>query len=77
MTTLNHLLTDHQEYEPSFSIVKRIGALASRLSEALWFCLTFLLFIAMGPFSVFAVIFGLCSLASRESRERMDEPARC
>jgi len=77
MTTFNHLLTDHRGYGTCLSTVKRIGAVASRLSETLWLCLTFLLFLATGPFSIFAVIFGLYSLASRAGREHMEEPAHC
>ena len=49
----------------------------SHLGEAIWLCITFLLFIAMGPFSVIAVLYGLWSLASAENKGRMVEPANC
>jgi small neutral amino acid transporter SnatA (MarC family) len=50
---------------------------AARLSEPFWFCLSFLLFLVMGPFSVIAVVYGLWSLASEENRQKMIEPASC
>lgn len=49
----------------------------ARLSEALWLSFTFLLFIAMGPFSTIAVVYGLWSLGSRDNRKKMIEPASC
>lgn len=48
----------------------------AQISEAFWFCLSFLLFLIMGPFSAVVVLIGLGSLASEEKRERMQEPAR-
>lgn len=47
-----------------------------QLAESFWFCLTFCLFVLMGPFSAVAVLIGLGSLASKEKREKMPEPAR-
>jgi len=48
----------------------------TQIIESFWFCLTFLLFLLLGPFSAIAVLIGLGSLASEESRARMSEPAR-
>lgn len=48
----------------------------SKISEVVWLCITFMLFVAMGPFSVIAVLYGLLSLATRKNREKMVEPAR-
>jgi len=48
----------------------------ARITESFWFCLSFVLFLLMGPFSAIVVLIGLGSLASEENRERMKEPAR-
>lgn len=50
-------------------------SLLSRLSEYFWFCLSFLLFIIMGPFSAVAVVIALFSLAGKENQNKMVEPA--
>ncbi len=55
-------------------LVTWVRAHLALISESLWFCLTFLLFLLMGPFSAIAVLIGLGSLASEENRERMNEP---
>ena len=47
----------------------------AQITESFWFCLTFVLFLLMGPFSAIVVLIGLGSLADEESRERMAEPA--
>ena len=57
------------------SLLKRTMSLLSSLSEPFWFCVSFLLFLLMGPFSAIAVIIGLCSLASEDNRNKMIEPA--
>ena len=49
---------------------------AHQFTESLWFCLAFGLFVLMGPFSAVVVLIGLGSLASKEKREKMPEPAR-
>lgn len=49
---------------------------AHQISESFWFCLTFCLFVLMGPFSAIVALIGLSSLASKEKREKMSEPAR-
>ena len=77
MRALQHTSTGNHESEVNVSFIKGLLSRISHLSEAIWFCLTFLLFIVMGPFSVIAVVYGLWSLGSIENREKMIEPARC
>jgi len=67
-------MTNRQRVEAKFSAMHSKAKNVSQLSETLWLCITFLLFIAMGPFSVIAVVYGLWSLASAENREKMIEP---
>lgn len=50
-------------------------SLLSRCSECFWFCLSFILFIVMGPFSAVAVVVALFSLAGKENQSKMVEPA--
>ena len=70
------ITTEHKEKDGGLSLINRTGSAAARLSELFWFCLSFLLFIVMGPFSAIAVMIGLWSLAtSDECRENMVEPA--
>lgn len=57
------------------SLLQRTISFLSGLSEPFWFCVSFLLFLLMGPFSAVAVIVGLCSLASEENRNKMRAPA--
>ena len=58
------------------SLLQKMVSLFAGLSEPFWFVVSFLLFLLMGPFSVIAVLIGLCSLASEEHRNKMSEPAR-
>ncbi|HEB50164.1 MAG TPA: hypothetical protein ENI89_06105 [Desulfobulbus sp.] len=74
MTNTHHMLTGTIKGAGGHSLLKRALARVSALSEYFWFCLSFLLFIIMGPFSAIAVVIGLCSLASEENRNRMIEP---
>jgi hypothetical protein len=77
MSAINHLTTSQAKDGTSTTLFQRLAALASRLSEPFWLCISFLLFIVMGPFSVIAVLYGLWSLANGENREKMTEPASC
>lgn len=77
MNAINHSITKGQRVEAHIPVLKKLSNRLSQLSEALWLCITFLLFIAMGPFSIIAVFYGLWSLASSENREKMVEPASC
>jgi len=70
------ITTDLKEKDGGLPLINRARSLAARLSESFWFCLSFLLFIVMGPFSVIAVLIGLWTLASSdECRDKMVEPA--
>lgn len=77
MRAIQHTITGRTKGESSSSVLHRLAEIASRLSEPFWLCISFLLFIAMGPFSVIAVVYGLWSLANGEHREKMIEPASC
>ena len=58
------------------SLTAWVRAHLTSITESFWFCLSFILFLLMGPFSAIVVLIGLGSLASEENRERMSEPAR-
>lgn len=58
------------------SLPTRRWAHLTNITESFWFCLSFILFLLMGPFSAIVVLIGLGSLASEENRDRMSEPAR-
>ena len=77
MRALHHTQAGHQGKEADNSIVSSLLHTLSRMSEAIWLSITFLLFIVMGPFSVIAVLYGLWALATGETKERMVEPASC
>ena len=77
MRALHHAQSVHQQNEGQDSVYKNIFSRISELSELIWLCITFLLFIVMGPFSVIAVLYGLWALATGETKERMVEPASC
>ncbi|MGW8161837.1 MAG: hypothetical protein ACWGN1_06280 [Desulfobulbales bacterium] len=77
MNAIHQLTTGPTSRGTSSSLFHRLSALAAKSSEPFWLCLSFLLFIVMGPFSVIAVLYGLWSLATGENRERMAEPASC
>ncbi len=68
--TLTKAMTNDGGHSP----LHRMISLLSSWSEPFWFCLSFLLFLLMGPFSAVVVIIGLCSLA-KENRGKMIEPA--
>ncbi len=75
MSILQQTITTDQKKDGDFSLVNRARSLAAKLSESFWFCLSFLLFIVMGPFSAIAVLIGLWSLASSdECKDNMVEP---
>jgi hypothetical protein len=77
MKAINQSITKGLKVEATLPVLKSLANKISQLSEVLWLCITFLLFIAMGPFSVIAVIYGLWSLSTSENREKMTEPASC
>lgn len=77
MSAIHHLTTGRTNGRTASTLLHRLSALAQRWSEPFWLCISFLLFVVMGPFSVIAVLYGLWSLAHGENREKMIEPANC
>jgi len=77
MRALHHTQAGNHEKQENDSLCKSLLSRISELSEIIWLCITFLLFIVMGPFSVIAVMYGLWALATGENKERMIEPASC
>ncbi|MDD3618390.1 MAG: hypothetical protein RBR09_08555 [Desulfobulbaceae bacterium] len=77
MSAIHQLTTSHTKSESRPSLFHRLSAFAARLNEPFWLCLSFLLFLVTGPFSVIAVLYGLWSLSRGEYREKMVEPASC
>jgi hypothetical protein len=76
MKILSQSQVNRSESDGGHFPVKWIRAHLSQIIESFWFTLAFLLFLLLGPFSAFAVLIGLGSLADEESRARMTEPAR-
>lgn len=76
MKNLLHYQANQSGNDGGRSLVIWVRAHLTQFVETFWFCLTFVLFLALGPFSAIAVLFGLGSLAKEENRERMTEPAR-
>ena len=58
------------------SMFSWLKAHTEQISEWFWFSVSFVLFVALGPFSAIAVLFGLKALASEERQQDMVEPAR-
>jgi len=77
MRALDHPHAGHHGSTAQISLFKSISNRFAQFSETIWLCITFLLFIVMGPFSVIAVVYGLWALATGENKERMVEPAGC
>ncbi len=75
MNMMNTILAARHDSDTGQTLLARLRAIAPIVSEAFWFCLSFLLFLVMGPFSAIAVLIGLFSLASEENRQKMTEPA--
>ena len=74
MSALIHLLSTSQTKKEKKSIVTKLADKMSQLSEAFWFTLSLCLFIIMGPFSIFAVIIGLHTLATKNGNQNEPEP---
>jgi hypothetical protein len=74
MSALIHLLSKNQTNKEKKSLLTRLHDRFAQLSETFWFCLSLLLFIVMGPFSIIAVVFGLWSLANNEKTKESPEP---
>jgi hypothetical protein len=76
MNILSHSQVSKPGNDGGHSLAKWIRAHSAQVTESFWFCLAFVLFLLMGPFSAVVVLIGLGSLASEENRERMTEPAQ-
>jgi hypothetical protein len=76
MKMLTHSQTNRSENDGGHFLPNWVRVHRAQIIESCWFCLTFVLFLLMGPFSVIAVLVGLRSLASEENRDRMIEPAK-
>ena len=74
MSIFHHTLTSDIKRYPGAALLQRLQENAPACSEVFWFCLSFLLFLVMGPFSAVAVIIALFSLAGEEQRQGMSEP---
>lgn len=77
MRAIHQTQAGHNQGAGHVSLNKCLSGRIARLSEFIWLCITFLLFIVMGPFSVIAVVYGLWALATGENKEKMIEPASC
>jgi len=75
MNTLPHNQSNRMETDGGRSLLTWVQAHLAHIIESFWFCLTFVLFLLMGPFSAVVVLIGLGSLASEENRAKMSEPA--
>lgn len=63
-----------QTYEsPAVNVWSGLSALIEQVSEWFWFCLSFLLFIVLGPFSAPVVLLVLVKLGLEESTNREPE----
>jgi len=74
MSALIHLLSTVQSKNEKKSIVTKLADKMSQMSEAFWFTLSLCLFVIMGPFSIFAVIIGLHTLATKNEKQNEPEP---
>lgn len=76
MNILPYSQTKQSGNDGGHSLALCMRAHVTQIVESFWFCLTFVLFLLLGPFSAIVVLIGLGSLASEENREKMIEPAR-
>jgi hypothetical protein len=77
MIALIHLLSKSQTNQEKKSLLTRLHDRFAKLSETFWFCLSLVLFVVMGPFSIIAVIFGIWSLANNQKVRESAEPQSC
>ncbi|WP_028585457.1 hypothetical protein [Desulfogranum mediterraneum] len=76
MNTLQPNQVKEMRTDGGHVLISWIKAHLTQISEWFWFCCSFLLFLALGPFSAVVVLLGLKSLGSEEQRQEMIEPAR-
>ncbi|MFP3982814.1 MAG: hypothetical protein ACLFV2_03890 [Desulfurivibrionaceae bacterium] len=75
MSAMIHLIARSNRKRKNGSCLTRIAEKFANSSENFWLCLSFLLFVVMGPFSIFAVLIGLVSLAKDKNNQEAPEPA--
>jgi len=75
MNILQHHQTNQSGDDGGHLPTSWIRTHLAQILESFWFCLTFVLFLLLGPFSAIAVLIGLGSLGNAENREQMTEPA--
>ncbi len=75
MSAMIHLIARSQIKEGKIPWLTRIAEKFAGLSEKFWLCFSFILFVIMGPFSIFAVIIALFSLAREKNTIDAPEPA--
>lgn len=73
MSALIRLLATRQTKNEKKSIIAKLADRMGQLSEVFWFILSLSLFIILGPFSIFAVIIGVYSLAMQNKNSREPE----
>lgn len=75
MSPISSLIVNTQKREENPILITRMADRFNGLRERFWFLSTFILFMVMGPFSVFAVTIGLFSLAKNQDNKEAPEPA--
>lgn len=75
MRAIHETQAGHHDSAGHSSFISALVNRISQMSETIWLGITFTLFIAMGPFSVIAVLYGLWALATGENKGKMVEPA--
>lgn len=69
-------INDNKMLSDDVTLLKRFLSSVTTYSEYLWFGITFILFLLMGPFSIIAVVIGLWNLASGEQVKGLAEPIK-
>lgn len=76
MNSLQHSRYGEIRNDGGHYLIKRFKAWMAVIGEWFWFGFSFVLFLALGPFSAVVVLIGLKSLASEERQLEMTEPAK-
>ncbi len=76
MNTLQESTAKEIKNDGGHYLIMWLKAHVDQVSEWFWFSVSFLLFLALGPFSAVVVLIGLKSLASEEEQQKMREPAK-
>ncbi len=76
MNTLQESTVKEIKNDGGHYLIMWLKANINLISEWFWFSVSFLLFLALGPFSAVVVLIGLKSLASEKEQQKMREPAK-